>query len=110
MNADVAVTDPRVRPITHPPDQSISVHPRSSVAKISCLRRWLRVCGASRGFADLSGFMEAMCWLWVGIGKSAQLTVQGIKTEWFERRDWAVRRGALRRADGGGAQAGGAGG
>jgi hypothetical protein len=175
MNADVAVTDPRVRPITHPPDQSISVHPRSSVAKISCLRRWLRVCGASRGFADLSGFMEAMCWLWVGIGKSARLTVQGINTEWFERcgragfcrrltvqgintgwfewrgwgglcrrltvqristewferrgcggfwcwltvqgistewferRDWAGRRGALRRADGGGARSGGAG-
>ena len=54
--------------------------------------------------------MEAMCWLWVGVGKSARLTVQGIKTEWFERCDWAVRRGALRRADGGGAQAGGAGG
>ena len=132
MNADVAVTDPRVRPITHPPDQSISVHPRSSVAKISCLRRWLRVCGASRGFADPSSLMEAMCWLGVGVGKSARLTVQGINTEWFERRGragfcrrltvqgintgWFERHGwigrpcPLRRAIGGSAPSGGVGG
>jgi len=61
----------------------IRVHLRQ---KFPCLRRWLRVCGASCGFADLSGFMEAMCWLGVGVGKSARLTVQGINTEWFERR------------------------
>jgi len=39
------------------------------------------------------------------------LTGIGINTGWFEARDWAGRLGALRRAeDGGGAQAGGAGG
>jgi len=36
----------------------IRVHLRQ---KIPCLRRWLRVCGASRGFADMSGFMESIC-------------------------------------------------
>jgi hypothetical protein len=34
MNGNVAVTEPRVEPITHPRDQLISVHPRSSAAKI----------------------------------------------------------------------------
>ena len=35
MNADVAVAEPRVEPTTHPREQTISVHPRSSAAKIS---------------------------------------------------------------------------
>src|SRR5271157_2323988 len=86
MDADVAVTDPRVEPITHPRDEFISVHLRSSAAKIPCLRRWLGVCGASRGFADMSGFMDAMYWSGIGVGKSARLTVHGINTGWFERR------------------------
>ena len=34
MNADVAVAEPRVEPITHPREQTISVHLRSSAAKI----------------------------------------------------------------------------
>src|SRR5580658_10372059 len=100
MNADVAVTDPRVGPITHPREglsAFIRVHLRQ---RIPCLRRWLRVCGASRGFPDMSGFMDATYWLGVGVGKSARLTVQGINTEWFERRGWNGRRGALRWADG----------
>ena len=83
MNANVAVTDPCVEPITQPRDQFISVHPRSSAAQISCLRRWLRVCGTSCGFADMSGFMDAMHWSGVGVGKRARLTVQRICTEWF---------------------------
>ena len=72
MNADVAVTDPRVGPITHPRYQFIGVHPRSSVAEISCLRRWLRASGGSHGFAGLSGFMDAMHWaeLGGGVGKA----------------------------------------
>ena len=67
--------------------------------------------------------MEAMYWSGLGVGKSARLTVQGIKTEWFERRarvgfccrltvqgistgwferrGWAGRRCPLRRAVGG---------
>ena len=52
MDADVAVTDPRGAPITHPRDRSISVHLRQ---RFSCLRRWLRVCDASPGFADITG-------------------------------------------------------
>jgi hypothetical protein len=40
MVADVVVTDPRVEPIAHPPDQSISVHLRSS-----------RPCGAGSACA-----------------------------------------------------------
>src|SRR5277367_4940319 len=35
MNADGAVIDSRVEPITHPQDQYISVHPRSSAAENS---------------------------------------------------------------------------
>jgi hypothetical protein len=70
MDADVAVTDPRVEPITRPQDRFIGVHLRSSAAKISCLRRCLRVCGASRGFAGMSGFMDAMYWSGSGPGKA----------------------------------------
>ena len=77
MDADVAVTDPRVEPITHPRYQYISVHPRSSVAKISCLRRWLLVCGASRGFADMSGIMEAMYWSRPGSGTASVSRFKG---------------------------------
>src|SRR5580698_7704212 len=124
MDADVAVTNPRVEPITHPRHQFVSVHPRSSVAKISCLRRWRRVCGASRGFADMSGIMDATYWSGLRVGNSARLTVQEISTEWFERhgraglcrwltvqristgwfepRGWTGRRCPLRRAVGGG--------
>ena len=86
MNADVAVAVPPVEPITHPREQTISVHLRSFAAKIPCLRRWLRVCGALRGFADMSGFMQAMYWLGGGVRKSARLTVQGFSTGRFERR------------------------
>ena len=45
--------------------------------------------------------MEAMCWLGVGVGKSARLTVQGINTGWFERRGGTGRWCPLRRAVGG---------
>jgi len=37
----------------------------------------------------MSGFMEAMYWSGLGVGKSARLTVQGINTGWFERHCWA---------------------
>ena len=40
----------------------------------------------------MSGFMEAMYWSGLGVGKSARLTVQGINMEWFEWRDWTGRR------------------
>jgi hypothetical protein len=43
MNANVAVNEPRVEPITHPQAQFIGVHLRSSAAKISCLRIYSRV-------------------------------------------------------------------
>src|SRR5580692_8914223 len=62
MDADVAVTEPRFEPIAHPRDRAISVHRRSSAAKISCLRRWLRVCGASHEFGDTSGFTGSLYW------------------------------------------------
>ena len=77
MNADVAVAEPRVEPITHPRDQSIGVHLRSSAAKICCLRRCLRVCGASRGFADMSGIMEAMYWSSPGSGTASVSRFKG---------------------------------
>src|SRR5580700_2110817 len=77
MNADVAVAEPRVEPITHPRDQSIGVHLRSSAAKICCLRRCLRVCGASRGFAEMSGIMEAMYWSSPGSGTASVSQFKG---------------------------------
>src|SRR5580658_4898293 len=85
MNANVAVTDPRVEPITQPRDQFISVHPRQGF-----LGRRFLACGAGSACAahcvdSRGGFMEAMYWSRVGVGKSARLTVQGICTGWFER-------------------------
>jgi hypothetical protein len=61
MNANVAVTEARVEPITCPRDRVISVHLRTSAAKIPCLRRWLGVCGAARGFAGMSELVESLC-------------------------------------------------
>jgi hypothetical protein len=58
----------------------------------------------------MSGFMDAMYWLGAGVRKSARLTVQGISTGWFEPRGWTGCRGTLRRAVGGDAQVGDAGG
>jgi hypothetical protein len=64
MDADVAVTEPRVEPITHPPDRSIGVHLRSSAAKIFLpaalaprVRRiaWVRGYERSRGSDVLVG-------------------------------------------------------
>src|SRR5580658_11284006 len=69
MNANVAVTEARVEPITGPRDRAVSVHSRSSAAKMSCLRRWVRRCGASRGCADVSGFVDAVYWSGVGSEK-----------------------------------------
>jgi hypothetical protein len=60
MNANIALTEPRVEPITHPQAQFISVHLRSSAAKIFLPADRPRVCDASRGFADMSGFMESL--------------------------------------------------
>ena len=94
MDADVAVTEPRVEPITHPQDRSIGVHLRSSAAKIFLPAALAPVCGLSRGFADTNAFMRLMYWSGVGVRKSARLTVQGINTGWFE---WHGRAGLCRR-------------
>ena len=72
MDADVAVTDPRVEPIMRGRDKFISVHPRSSAAEIPRLRRWLRVCGASLGFADVRGLVDAMYWSGAGIAPGSR--------------------------------------
>ena len=99
MNADVAVAEPRVEPITHPRDQSISVHLRSSAAKICCLRRCLRVCGASRGFADMSGIMEAMYWSSPGSGTASGSRFKDLSPFGVKRKSaigWFLARAALR--------------
>src|SRR5580692_11178717 len=90
MDADVAVTEAGVEPITLPRDQLISVHPRSSAfirgkdslpaALAPCVRRigWVRGCERVHG-----------CDVLVGVGKCARLTVREINLGWFEQRSYA---------------------
>jgi len=63
MNANVAVNEPIVEPITHPQAQFLGVHLRSSAAKISCLRIYSRVCGALHGCVDMSGYVKTLYWV-----------------------------------------------
>ena len=70
MDADVAVTDPRVEPITRPREQFISVHPRQGF-----LGQRFFACGAgsacaTHGVDSRSGFLDAMYWSGFRVGKA----------------------------------------